>query len=176
MTATTILRGHTSSETAYVVDDYPYGFTLRCRIRYWLERKAGFGYRLMSQTTNPKVAGEVWNKPRAGTYVAGMARMFKDQAGHVQWTVFRGPGDSPEGAERFLERLGHLFNEADRCAFRLGVLYSRKANPNCWARWDAAHPEASDLMRPTDPQEKLYAQLEAARSGQALNEALNPGA
>ena len=33
-----ILPGiHISPETAYVIDDYPYGFRLRCRIRYWLE-------------------------------------------------------------------------------------------------------------------------------------------
>jgi hypothetical protein len=30
----TILPDHTTPETAYVVDDYPYGFTLRCKIRY----------------------------------------------------------------------------------------------------------------------------------------------
>lgn len=33
----TILHGHTSHETAYVVDDYPYGRTVRCKIRYWIE-------------------------------------------------------------------------------------------------------------------------------------------
>jgi hypothetical protein len=32
-----ILKGHISQETAYLVDDYPYGFRLRCKIRYWLE-------------------------------------------------------------------------------------------------------------------------------------------
>ncbi len=32
-----ILNGHISPETAYVVEDYPYGYTLRCTIRYWLE-------------------------------------------------------------------------------------------------------------------------------------------
>ena len=29
----TVLTGHTSPETAYVVSDYPYGFRLRCQIR-----------------------------------------------------------------------------------------------------------------------------------------------
>lgn len=56
-----ILTGHTSPETAYVVQDYPYGFRLRCQIRYWLEFKAGKGVRLVSQTSNPKVAGLVWS-------------------------------------------------------------------------------------------------------------------
>lgn len=63
-----VLKGHTSPEAAYVVEDYPYGFRLRCRIRYWLEYKSGCGYRLVSQTTNPKATGEVWNKPKRSTY------------------------------------------------------------------------------------------------------------
>jgi len=62
------LTGHTSPETAYVVADYPYGFRLRCSIRYWIEHKAGHGFRLVSQTTNPKKDGQVWNKPKAGIY------------------------------------------------------------------------------------------------------------
>ncbi len=80
-----VLSGHTNSETAYVVDDYPYGFRLRCKIRYWLEYKKGYGYRLVSQTTNPKVSGEVWNKPKASTY-ATLGVMFLNEENHVTWT------------------------------------------------------------------------------------------
>ena len=58
-----LLSGHTSPATAYTVDDYPYGFRLRCKIRYWLEYTPKRGVRLWSQTTNPKRPGEVWNKP-----------------------------------------------------------------------------------------------------------------
>jgi hypothetical protein len=65
---TKVLTGHTSPETAYVVDDYPYGFRLRCTIRYWLEFKKNHGFRLVSQTSNPKKPGLVWNKPKPGTY------------------------------------------------------------------------------------------------------------
>ena len=81
------LVGHTSAETAYVVDDYPYGFRLRCKIRYWLEFRpgSGFGFRLMSQTTNPKRPGEVWNKPKASTYCM-LAVMGLDESNHVTWT------------------------------------------------------------------------------------------
>src|SRR5208282_6778802 len=86
MSKGSILRGHTSPETAYVVEDYPYGFRLRCKIRYWLENKAGHGSRLVSQTTNPKVAGEVWNKPKASTYASGLCFMYLDEQGHLQWT------------------------------------------------------------------------------------------
>jgi hypothetical protein len=80
------LTGHVSPETAYVVDDYPYGFKLRCRIRYWLEHAPKKGFRFCSQTTNPKVEGrEVWNAPKKSTYMM-MAVMGTNDEGHVTWT------------------------------------------------------------------------------------------
>lgn len=80
----TVLTGHVSAETAYVVDDYPYGFRLRCKIRYWLEFKPGKGMRFVSQTTNPKRPGEVWNKPKASTYAAlGEVLIVNEDNGHV---------------------------------------------------------------------------------------------
>lgn len=80
-----VLKGHTTQDTAYVVEDYPYGFRLRCKIRYWLEYKRGHGFRLVSQTSNPKRAGEVWNKPKASVYTM-LAVMGLDAEGHVTWT------------------------------------------------------------------------------------------
>jgi hypothetical protein len=81
-----LLFDHTSPETAYVVDDYPYGFRLRCKIRYWLEYKPKLGFRFMSQTTNPKREGEVWNKPKGSTYFRFGGAMFTDVNGHVKWS------------------------------------------------------------------------------------------
>lgn len=82
---TQILKGHISPETAYVVEDYPYGFRLRCQIRYWLDCSLKRGVRLMSQTSNPKRAGLVWNKPKASTYCLFGGCMYLDDDGHVQW-------------------------------------------------------------------------------------------
>ena len=80
-----VLSGHTSQETAYVVDDYPYGFVLRCKIRFWLEYKRGHGFRLVSQTTNPKrTDAEVWNKPKASVYNL-LGVMGLNSEGHVTW-------------------------------------------------------------------------------------------
>jgi len=79
--ANNILRGHVDEATAYVVDDYPYGFRLRCKIRYWIESTKR-GDRFCSQTTNPKVAGERWNKPKKSTYSVLMALYLNDE-GHV---------------------------------------------------------------------------------------------
>lgn len=81
-----LLKNHTSPDSAYVVDDYPYGYTLRCKIRYWLEYNAKHGFRFVSQTTNPKRPGEVWNKPKASTYAKLGGAMFLDDNGHVQWS------------------------------------------------------------------------------------------
>jgi hypothetical protein len=81
-----VLTGHVSEATAYVVDDYPYGFRLRCKIRYWIESHPKNGDRFCSQTTNPKVAGEVWNKPKKSTYVAIGVMFIEPETGHVKWT------------------------------------------------------------------------------------------
>lgn len=91
-----ILTGHISPETAYVVDDYPYGFRLRCKIRYWLEHKAKRGFRLVFQTTNPKRPGEVWNKPKASTYARFGMCMYLNEEGHVAWSAL---GEYCTGAE-----------------------------------------------------------------------------
>lgn len=81
-----ILTGHVSPETAFVVDDYPYGFRLRCKIRYWLEYKPGKGMRFWSQTTNPKRPGEVWNKPKVSTFQRFGGVMLQGDNGHITWT------------------------------------------------------------------------------------------
>lgn len=78
-----VLSGHVSPETAYVVDDYPYGYKLRCKIRYWVETKKGFGMRFVSQTTNPK-RGDMWNKPKPGNYYTFIT-LYLDEHDHVDW-------------------------------------------------------------------------------------------
>ncbi len=82
----TPLYGHTDENTAYLVDDYPYGYKLRCKIRYWLEYSPSKGFRFVSQTTNPKKAGEVWNAPKKSTYMRLGGCMFLDENNHVHWT------------------------------------------------------------------------------------------
>jgi hypothetical protein len=79
-----MLVGCTSFETAHCTSAYPYGRTLRCQRREWLEYKAGHGYRFVTCTNNPKRPGLVWNKPHASTYAA-LAVMYLDENEHVQW-------------------------------------------------------------------------------------------
>jgi hypothetical protein len=80
----TPLYGHDSEATAYNVDDYPYSFKLRCKIRYWLEMQPKKGFRFVSQTENPKTGR--WNKPKASTYAKFGGAMYLDSQKHVQWT------------------------------------------------------------------------------------------
>ena len=94
-----ILRGHDSQDTAYLVEDYPYGFKLRCKIRYWLEHNPKRGTRLWSQTSNPKVGG--WNKPKASTYSPVAGCMILNEEGHVTWSGL-GYYDSTEDCKRWL--------------------------------------------------------------------------
>lgn len=108
----TILTGHTSPETAYVVDDYPYGFRLRCKIRYWLEFKPKQGFRLVSQTTNPK-KGNVWNKPKASTYCRFGGCMYLNDEGHVTWAGLTEYSDGAE-AMAFADKYGEGVPEAGR--------------------------------------------------------------
>jgi hypothetical protein len=101
-----ILSGHISPETAFVVDDYPYGFRLRCKIRYWLEFHPKRGFRFLSQTTNPKRPGEVWNKPKASTYCKFGAAMYLDDQEHVTWaglSEYSGGAEAQAFKEKYFE-------------------------------------------------------------------------
>lgn len=86
-----VLHGHVDKETAYLVDDYPYGRVLRCEIRYWVDtavKGAAKGQqRFMSQTTNPKASTRVWNNPKASTY-SNIVLMFLNEDDHVRsWSI-----------------------------------------------------------------------------------------
>lgn len=72
-------------DSPYIVQDYPYGFKLRCQKKYWVETKEGHGQRLVTQTSNPKTGG--WNKPKAETYNV-VTVLYLDDNGHVQQDGF----------------------------------------------------------------------------------------
>jgi hypothetical protein len=129
-----ILKGHVSPETAYVVDDYPYGFRLRCKIRYWLEHHSKRGFRFMSQTTNPK-RGNVWNKPKASTYCKFGGCMFLNEEGHVNWAGLTEYSNGQE-AKNFADKYGE------------GVPEAGKALLNKWVAAKLAYDAARET---TDP-------------------------
>jgi len=130
-----ILKGHVSPETAYVVDDYPYGYRLRCKIRYWIEYKPKFGFRFMSQTTNPKKSGEVWNKSKAGIYsILGMC-MFLNEEKHVSYACVHEYSSTKE-LQAFQETYGEgITNEEGKTYLRkmiaAKISYDEKRDRRC---------------------------------------------
>ena len=78
---TEYLFGYNSELNAYLVDDYPYGFRQRTKIRYWIET-ANKGDRFCSQTLNPKT--KRWNKPKKSTYT-NIGIMYLNEENHVKW-------------------------------------------------------------------------------------------
>lgn len=119
---------HTSPETAYLVNDYPFGFRLRCKIRYWIEYKPNKGFRFCSQTTDPRRANEVWNKPKHGTYcLLGMA-LYLDDNNHVQHAALTEYADLAE-ATKFMDTYGsavpHMGVAALYHYLKLKTIYER---------------------------------------------------
>jgi hypothetical protein len=106
-----VLKGHTSAATAYIVNDYPYGFRLRCKIRYWLET-TDRGTRFCSQTTNPKKPTKVWNTPKRSTYVEVGCMYLHTGSAHVVWTGI-GAYSSQENIIAFRDSFRDGLTEAD---------------------------------------------------------------
>ncbi len=134
-----ILTNHTSPETAYVVNNYPYGWTLRCKIRYWIEDGGRKGQRFCSQTTNPKLAGEVWNKPKKSIYAFVMVMFLNDQ-GHVKYEALA--TGSPAEIVNFRDRYASQLSEWSRKALEYLEKVSRRVNPVCWAEFEAKNAPA----------------------------------
>jgi hypothetical protein len=100
---------HTSFETAFLIEDYPFGFRLRCQKKVWVEYRKGKGYRLMEQTSNPKASGLVWNKAKAGTYSGIAMALYLDENGHVKMDEIN---SWPEKMEAFRnEYQGGIYGE-----------------------------------------------------------------
>ena len=101
----TAIYGHTDPDTALVVEDYPYGFTLRTQIRYWIESNKR-GDRFVSQTLNPKTGQ--WNKPKASTYNEVKVMYREPDTGYIRADALS-LYDDAETIERFRTiTAGHL--------------------------------------------------------------------
>lgn len=143
-TVMTILKGHTTPDTAYTVADYPYGFRLRCKIRYWLEVDKKRGVRLVSQTINPK-RGDVWNKPKASTYSRFGGCMYLDANQHVQWSGLSQYGDAAE-VTAWLETYGagNVIPEVTASWLRGKVAYEAKVASG--VAWNSAEAIAAAMV------------------------------
>ncbi|MGB3203710.1 MAG: hypothetical protein WBB28_01840 [Crinalium sp.] len=116
----TVLDGHVSFDSAYIIQDYPYGRSLRCKRACWLEQatkgaKAEL-FRFMACTTDPKRTTEVWNKPKASTYGAFSLMYIDEETGHLHHA---GIGEYPweEHWESFSAKWRNLMPEEMRLRF-----------------------------------------------------------
>lgn len=148
-----VLHGHVSPETAYVLSDYPYGYTLRCTIRYWIEtaeKGAKKGQqRFVSQTTNPRREGVVWNAPKGSTYVA-LAVMYLDSDDHVHCsTVSTDFGVTPEQVTRW--RLSGIHDQLADDTRRRYETYVKRSRRDlaAWDRFDTITDAMAEHIRTT---------------------------
>jgi hypothetical protein len=134
------LTGHTSPETAYVVEDYPYGFRLRCQMRHWLEYKKGHGFRHVTQTSNPKKPGLVWNKPKTGTYAPCIVLALNAE-GHVTTIAPEWPRDEA-AFDAFEQEHGHAFTDEHKRAMTYLRAVERASKRVTWTvrAHDPANP------------------------------------
>jgi len=136
----TILGGHTSPDTAYLVDDYPYGYTLWCKIRYWVEtatKGTAKGQQRFVADHEPKAAGEPWNKPKASTYTS-LVVMYLDDVEHVK-SFHVSCYLSPVGDARF--RLMGLYDQLDestRAKYDQLLRIAQEGYPDPWDDFEAA--------------------------------------
>ncbi len=91
-----------TEQNPLIVDNYPYGFTLRTQIKYWIETVAKKGDRFCSQTLNPKNGR--WNTPKKSTFSC-IGIMFNDEKGHTHWTGISQYSEKNK-VEKFIEEIG----------------------------------------------------------------------
>ena len=108
-----LIKGAVSFETAAIVDDYPYGFRLRCKKAYWVETSESHGQRLVTRTTNPKKRGEVWNKPHAETYRMAVVLYRETSTGYIK-DVSLGTFADAGDIEKFLADYGSVLDEGTK--------------------------------------------------------------
>lgn len=137
-----ILRGYTSQATAYEVKNYPYGYTLRTSIFYWIETKPNLGDRVGTYTINPKTGKP--NKPKYSTY-SPFKYLYLDDNNYV-----RVGSISAYDIEEFKLRFGFITN-------KIGEVYiteDQKTNirfdylANLLANYPYMAVKYSDKMRP----------------------------
>ena len=136
----TVLHGHTSPETAYVIDNYPYSFNLRCRMRIWVDGPADKGqfkgqYRVMRQTDNPKRAGRPWNNPKKSTFNPWVV-LYLDTDGKVQVHAIGYSGlTGPEDARMRLDGTYDQLTPEERDSYdRLRVRGQHRGGWDAWIK------------------------------------------
>ncbi len=136
------LKGHVSPDTAFVVEDYPYGFRLRTQIRYWIETTK-HGQRFVSQTMNPKT-GE-WNKPKSGTYDEIKVLTRDPENGYIHSDSLR-YNDSLEKIAEFETRHAEALDERAHKVIKMLQAHERAMSQITWTVGPAKSGEAHQTI------------------------------
>jgi len=118
-----LLKGYTNKDNALIIDNYPYGFRLRTKIKYWIETNKSKGDRFVSQTLNPKT--NLWNKPKYSIYNTIIV-MYKDlETGYINYFGLYATTDKNE-IENFLSRIKDFeLNDFQKEQIRVLKAYSK---------------------------------------------------
>lgn len=92
---------HISEETAYMIEDYPWGFKLRTKMKIWIEDKKGLGQRIVRQTLNPKT--QKWCNPKKSTYYDFYV-IFIDEENHIKTDCLTLLHRDPFEVQSFLDK------------------------------------------------------------------------
>jgi hypothetical protein len=85
-----IIYNKDSFDNAVEVDNYPWGFKLKTRRRYWIETKKNRGDRFCYSTLNPKT--NKWCKPKKSTYTT-LGFLFEEPNGHIAYKAYTNRND-----------------------------------------------------------------------------------
>jgi len=108
---------HNNEENALVINDYPYGFRLRTKIRYWIETTKK-GDRFVSQTLNPKTL--LWNKPKKSVY-SNVIVLVKEDNGHITYLNWSVQYSEIEELEDFFKKIGDFpLNDLQKEKIKIG--------------------------------------------------------
>jgi hypothetical protein len=138
----TILTGHVSADTAYVVHNHPYGGVLTCTVRYWVETCQSGPHkgdqRFVHQSTNPRLPetadGPAWNNPRPETYDT-IVVMYLDDRGRVRPYGVPDPITGPLHARVHATGVYAALTGAQRAHYEQHLAASRQTNAAEWKAW-----------------------------------------
>lgn len=94
-----VIYNKDSADNAVVVEDYPWGYKLRTKRKYWIETTKR-GDRLCYQTLNPKT--NKWCAVKKSTY-AGIKVLYENEDGHIKTLSLKPEWDSKEWLAEFLD-------------------------------------------------------------------------
>ena len=93
----TIIYNKDAADNAVTVENYPWGYKLKTKRKYWIETTKR-GDRLCYQTLNPKTGK--WCAVKKSTY-AGIKVLYKNEDGHIKTYTLNPVWDNKEWLDKF---------------------------------------------------------------------------